>query len=62
MSQFTNMVCEQVFQRFPNLKVAFLEAGCGWLPYLIERIDRKTEGLATQHLHSAPFFAVLKRF
>jgi predicted TIM-barrel fold metal-dependent hydrolase len=56
MSQFTNMVCERVFQRFPNLKVAFLEAGCGWLPYLMERIDRKTDGLATQQVRDCPVY------
>ena len=56
MSQCTNMVCEQVFQRFPTLKVAFLEAGCGWLPYLMERIDRKTAGLATQQVRDCPVY------
>ena len=33
------MIFGRVFERFPHLKVAFLEAGCGWVPYLIERID-----------------------
>jgi predicted TIM-barrel fold metal-dependent hydrolase len=41
MVQFINMVCEEVFERFPRLKVAFLEAGCGWVPYWVERIDRR---------------------
>ncbi len=41
MNQFTNMIGERVFDRFPDLKVAFLEGGCGWVPYLMERIDRR---------------------
>lgn len=32
-----------VLERFPNLTVAFLEAGCGWLPYWLERMDEHTE-------------------
>lgn len=28
-----------VMERFPELRVAFLEAGCGFLPYYLERLD-----------------------
>jgi len=28
-----------VLERFPELRVAFLEAGCGWLPFWLERMD-----------------------
>ena len=28
-----------VLERHPNLKVAFLEAGCGWVPYWLWRLD-----------------------
>ena len=31
ISQFTNVICERVFDRFPRLKMVFLEAGCGWV-------------------------------
>ena len=41
--QFTNMVFEGVFVRFPKLRVAFLEAGCGWLPYMMDRMDEEME-------------------
>lgn len=40
MIQFTSMISERIFEKFPRLKVAFLEAGCGWAPYLVERLDR----------------------
>jgi predicted TIM-barrel fold metal-dependent hydrolase len=58
--QFTNMVFEQVFERFPRLKVVFLEAGVGWAPYIIERIDRRTarrgRRLATEQVRDHPIY------
>ena len=59
MSQFMHMMTEQVFERFPNLKVAFLEAGCGWLPYLLERLDRSARPgrtPATQQIMDHPIY------
>lgn len=35
-----------VLERYPNLKVGFLEAGCGWLPYWLWRMDEEYENLA----------------
>jgi uncharacterized protein len=40
MVQLTSMVFEGVFERFPRLRVAFLEAGVGWVPYMMDRLDR----------------------
>ncbi len=37
-----------VLERHPALRVAFLESGCGWLPYWLWRLDEhweKTEGI-----------------
>jgi predicted TIM-barrel fold metal-dependent hydrolase len=28
-----------ILDRFPRLKLAFLEAGCEWLPYVVQRMD-----------------------
>ena len=60
MSQFTGMIYARVFERYPHLKVAFLEAGCGWVPYLMERIDRNTERinrkLATEQVRDHPIY------
>jgi predicted TIM-barrel fold metal-dependent hydrolase len=39
MRQLTSMIFEGVPERFPKLKLAFLEAGCGWAPYWMERMD-----------------------
>jgi len=41
--QFTHMIFEGVFVRFPKLRVAFLEAGSGWLPYMMDRMDEEFE-------------------
>jgi predicted TIM-barrel fold metal-dependent hydrolase len=43
MIQFTSIVCDGVLERFPKLKIAFLEAGCGWLPYMMDRLDYEYE-------------------
>jgi len=39
MIQFTSIICDGVLEKFPRLKLAFLEAGCGWLPYMMDRLD-----------------------
>jgi uncharacterized protein len=39
MRQFTSIIFEGVPERFPRLRLAFLEAGCGWAPYWTERMD-----------------------
>ncbi|HEY8517011.1 MAG TPA: amidohydrolase family protein [Candidatus Binatia bacterium] len=40
MTQLTSVLMSGVLDRFPRLRVAFLEAGVGWVPYLLERMDR----------------------
>jgi predicted TIM-barrel fold metal-dependent hydrolase len=37
------IVCGGVLERFPRLRVALLEAGSGWGPYLFERLDEHYE-------------------
>ncbi len=34
-----SIICGGVCERFPRLKVAFLEAGCSWAPYWLARMD-----------------------
>ena len=41
MRQLTSIVLEGIPERFPSLRLAFLEAGCGWAPYWIERMDEE---------------------
>ncbi|MBI3079506.1 MAG: amidohydrolase family protein [Deltaproteobacteria bacterium] len=39
MMGFYSFVGGNILNKFPRLKVAFLEAGAGWLPYLVDRLD-----------------------
>ena len=39
MMAFLSLLEGGVLDRHPSLKVAFLEAGCGWLPYWLWRLD-----------------------
>ena len=32
-----------VLEKFPTLKVAFLEGNCAWLPWLLYRLDERAE-------------------
>ncbi|MDA0799665.1 MAG: amidohydrolase family protein [Chloroflexi bacterium] len=41
MKQFVSIVFEGVPARFPDLRVAFLEAGCGWAVYMLDRMDER---------------------
>ena len=34
-----DMICGGVLERYPRLKVAFLEAGVGWIGYWLDRMD-----------------------
>lgn len=39
----SNIVTSGVLERFPKLRIAFLEAGAGWVPYWINRMDEYNE-------------------
>ncbi|MCY4441932.1 MAG: amidohydrolase family protein, partial [Deltaproteobacteria bacterium] len=41
MIQMASMVLDGVFELFPRLRVGYLEAGAGWVPYMMERMDDK---------------------
>ena len=40
-----SVVCGGVLDRFPTLRTAFLEGGCGWLPFFMDRLDEHVEKL-----------------
>jgi len=40
MVQAAGMLAHGVFQRFPKLRVAFLEGGATWVPFMMDRLDR----------------------
>ncbi len=41
MKQFVSIVLSGVPEKFPELKLAFLEAGCGWTTYMLDRMDER---------------------
>lgn len=41
MIQITSIVLNGVLERFPKLRLSFMEAGAGWVPFLLERLDRE---------------------
>ena len=41
--QMTSIVFRGVMEKFPRLRVAFMEAGCSWAPYWMGRMDEEWE-------------------
>jgi len=39
MISAVSLIYGGVLERFPGLRVAFLESGCGWVPYWLHRMD-----------------------
>jgi predicted TIM-barrel fold metal-dependent hydrolase len=42
------IVCGGIVELFPRLRFAFLEAGCGWLPYWLQRMHEHYERRAAE--------------
>ena len=43
MNAMLSMIVHGVFERFPKLRCGYLEAGCGWVPSWLHRIDEQLE-------------------
>jgi len=43
MTQLTSMMFRGVFDQFPRLRLAFMEAGCSWVPYWMGRMEEEWE-------------------
>jgi uncharacterized protein len=43
MAAFVSMYFAGIFERFPRLRVGFMECGSGWLPFLVHRMDEEME-------------------
>jgi uncharacterized protein len=58
MMGFVGLISGGVLDRFPDLRITFLEAGCQWVHFVLERMDhrfRRTRNqLSTFHSQTAP--------
>ncbi len=43
--QITDMMFAGVFDTFPDLRFAFLEAGCSWVPFMMDRFDYEYDSI-----------------
>jgi hypothetical protein len=43
LRQFTSVMFEGAFELFPTLRFAFLETGCTWVPWWLDRMDEEFE-------------------
>jgi predicted TIM-barrel fold metal-dependent hydrolase len=50
MIHLTSLVLEGTLERFPRLRFASLEAGCEWIPFLMDRLDMEYK----HRSHQAP--------
>lgn len=61
MAQLNSLICEGVFEAFPELRFICVEGGFGWVPHLMWRMDKNWKGLRDQApwLQKAPSEYVL---
>ena len=43
MMQLTGMIFEGVPEKYPRLRIGFMEGGCSWMPFWIDRMDEEWE-------------------
>lgn len=57
------MIANGLFEKWPSLKVGFLEAGAGWVPFWLDRLEEKYAhlGWTLPELHHSPTEVFRKR-
>jgi predicted TIM-barrel fold metal-dependent hydrolase len=54
LRQFTSMMFEGVFARYPTVKFAFLECGGTWVPWWLDRMDEEYEHRGAEEAPDLP--------
>jgi predicted TIM-barrel fold metal-dependent hydrolase len=54
MAAMAGLILGGVLQRYPDMRVAFLESGTGWLPYWLHRMDEHHKWMADSECAGLP--------
>ena len=57
MAAMASLVLDGALARHPDLRVAFLESGTGWLPYWLQRLDEHQEWMDPGAVRASALFA-----
>ena len=60
MAAFTSMMTRGMFEKYPRLRCAVLEAGSNWITAWLDRMDHKTEVMHAVHADEAAALGVLQ--
>jgi predicted TIM-barrel fold metal-dependent hydrolase len=58
---FEQVVASGVLDRFPRLRVSFLEASCNWVPFMVERAEEKANPERNRFAPTRPLDTVIDR-
>ena len=58
---FEQVVASGLLDRYPRLRVAFLEASCNWVPFMIERLEEKANPERRRFKPDRPLDTILDR-
>jgi uncharacterized protein len=61
MRQFTNIMISGLMKNLKRLRLGFLEAGCGWVPYLISKIEERLERIPPKERPVLPRVLLARR-
>ena len=54
MRQFTNILFSGVLNNLERVRLGFLEAGCGWVAYLADKIEERLERISPKERPASP--------
>src|SRR6185503_1559897 len=61
MRQFTNIMFSGLINKLKKLRLGFLEAGCGWVPFIMSKIEERLERVAPKERPILPSELLTRR-